>query len=251
MNAGTKIDVNLFFLVVAFTLALFKYLLMKKYIVLVVMTFSLTLSAYSQKIEWSVLKKELVGTYTGELKKGLANGKGTAKGQDEYTGDFKKGLPDGVGVYTDSLGNVYTGAFRNGKKEGRGIMTLANPKTDSVIKGYWEFDKYIGAERIEPYEVSNKTGSANPRIFSTGAGNRVEISIIDPVSHGFLDGTIFFTGQASPRTTSGRFYYEDAVFPLEFDIQYTCSNKLGTARIASTIRIKISKPGNWIVTINN
>jgi hypothetical protein len=224
---------------------------MKKYIVLAFLFFCLMLSAYSQKIEWSVLKKELIGTYVGELKKGLANGKGTAKGADEYTGDFKKGLPDGVGVYTDSLGNVYTGAFRNGKKEGRGIMTMANGKTDSVIKGYWAYDKYIGGERIEPYEVSNKTGSVNPRIFNTGAGNRVEISIVDPVTHGFLDGTIFFTGQASPRTTSGRFYYEDAVFPMEFDVQYTCSNKLGTAKIANTIRIKISKPGNWIITLNN
>jgi len=224
---------------------------MKKYIVLTVLMFALILSGYSQKIEWSVLKKELVGTYVGELKKGLANGKGTAKGSDEYTGDFKKGLPDGVGVYTDSLGNVYTGAFRNGKKEGRGIMTLVNGKPDSVLKGYWEFDKYIGAERIEPYEVSNKTGSVNPRIYNTGAGNKVEISIIDPVSHNLVSGTIFFQGQASPRTTFGRYYYDDAVFPLEFDIQYSCRNKLGTAVIANTVRIKISKPGNWVVTLNN
>jgi hypothetical protein len=224
---------------------------MKKYFILSVLTLAFVFSGYSQKIEWSVLKKELVGSYTGELKKGLANGKGTAKGQDTYTGDFKKGLPDGVGVYTDSLGNVYTGAFRNGKKEGRGIMTLAGVKKDSIIKGYWEYDKFIGAERIDPYEITNKSGSVNPRIFSTGAGNKVEISIIDPVTHGFLSGTIFFTGQASPRTTSGRYYYEDAFFPMEFNIDYSCSNKLGTAMISNTVRIKINKPGNWIITLNN
>lgn len=224
---------------------------MKKIFILSVLTCAFMFSGYSQKIEWSVLKKELVGTYTGELKKGLANGKGIAKGQDTYEGDFKKGLPDGVGVYTDSVGNVYTGAFRNGKKEGRGIMTLANGKTDSIIKGYWEYDKFIGAERIDPYEIINKSGSVNPRIFSAGAGNKVEISIIDPVSHGFLSGNIFFTGQASPRTTSGRYYYEDASFPMEFNVDYTCSNKLGTARISNTVRIKINKPGNWIITLNN
>jgi hypothetical protein len=224
---------------------------MKKIIVLSVLMCALFFTGYSQKVEWSVLKKELVGTYTGDLKKGLADGKGTAKGQDTYTGDFKKGKPDGIGVYTDSLGNVYTGAFRNGMKEGRGIMTLAGAKKDSVIKGYWEFDKYIGTERIDPYEVTNRTGSVNPRIYSNGPGNKVEITIIDPVTHGFLTGTIFYTGQASPRTTFNRYYYEDASFPLEFDIQYTCSNKLGTAYINNTVRIKISKPGSWVITLNN
>jgi hypothetical protein len=224
---------------------------MKKIVVISVLLSAFFFSGFCQKVEWSVLKKELVGTYTGNLKKGLADGKGTAKGRDSYTGEFKKGKPDGIGVYTDSLGNVYTGAFRNGQKEGRGIMTLVGVKKDSVIKGYWEYDKYIGAERIDPYEVSNKTGSVNPRIFNNGAGNKVEISIIDPVTHGFLTGTIFFTGQASPRTTFNRYYYEDASFPIGFDIQYTCSNKLGTASINNTIRIKINKPGSWVITLNN
>ena len=224
---------------------------MKKKVVLSLLMCTLFFTGYSQKVEWSVLKKELVGTYTGDLKKGLADGKGTAKGQDTYTGDFKKGKPDGIGVYTDSLGNVYTGAFRNGQKDGKGIMTMVGVKKDSVIKGYWEYDKYIGAEKIDPYEVTNRSGSVNPRIYNNGAGNKVEISIIDPVNHGFLTGTIFFTGQASPRTTFNRYYYEDATFPMEFNIDYVCSNKLGTARINNTVRIKINKPGSWVITLNN
>jgi hypothetical protein len=224
---------------------------MKKIVVISILLSAFFYSGFCQKVEWSVLKKELVGTYTGDLKKGLADGKGTAKGQDSYTGDFKKGKPDGVGVYTDSLGNVYTGAFRNGLKDGRGIMTLAGVKKDSIIKGYWEYDKYIGAERIDPYEVTNKTGSVNPRIYNTSQGNKVEITIIDPVTHGFLTGNIFYTGQATPRTTFNRYYYEDASFPLEFNIDYVCSNKLGTASINNTIRIKINKPGSWVITLNN
>ena len=224
---------------------------MKKNIILSLLFCTLFFSGFCQKIEWSVLKKELVGSYVGDLKKGLANGKGTAIGQDSYTGDFKKGLPDGVGVYKDSLGNVYSGAFRNGRKEGKGVMSLSGTGKDSVLKGYWEADKFIGEEKIEPYEVTNKTGSVNPRIFSAGAGNKVEITIIDPVTHSFLTGTIFLIGQATSRTTFNRYYFEDATFPLQFDIQYNCRNKLGTASIANTIRIKINKPASWIVTLNN
>ena len=227
---------------------------MKKIIVLSVLSFSLFFSGYSKKIDWAVLKKELVGTYTGDLKKGLADGKGTAQGQDEYTGDFKKGLPDGVGVYTDSLGNVYTGAFRHGRKEGRGIMVWAGWKEDSIIKGYWDNDKFIREEKIVPYEISNMTGTIRPRIFNAGVGNKVEISIIDPFRQKpiFKGVTIFLIGAATPRNDNfGRFYYEDANFPLEFDIRYTCKNKIGTVRTEKAIRIKINKPGNWIVTLNN
>jgi len=227
---------------------------MKKYIVLTVLIFALMVSAYSQKIEWSVLKKELVGTYVGEMKKGLANGKGTAKGQDEYTGDFKKGLPDGVGVYIDSLGNEYTGAFRQGRKEGRGIMVSVGLKKDSILKGYWDNDRFIKEEKLDPYEIFNKTGSVKPRIFKAGDGNKVEISIIDPFKKLaiFKGVTISYTGAATYRNDSfSRFYYEDATFPMEFYIHYMCRNKLGTAKIENTIQIKINKPAHWIVILNN
>ena len=40
-------------------------------------------------------------SYTGECKKGYANGHGEAKGEkDSYKGGFKKGLPHGFGIYT-------------------------------------------------------------------------------------------------------------------------------------------------------
>jgi len=227
---------------------------MKKIVVLSILSFALFFSGYSQKIDWAVLKKELVGTYTGSLKKGLADGKGTTKGQDEYTGDFKKGLPDGVGFYTDSIGNVYTGAFQNGRKEGRGIMVLVGWKEDSIVKGYWDHDNFIGDENIVPYEISNMTGSIRPRIFNQGVGNKVEISVMDPFRHKpiFKGVTIFYTGEATPRNDNfGRFYYEDASFPLDFNIRYTCRNKIGTVRTEKAIWIKINKPGSWVITLEN
>jgi hypothetical protein len=224
---------------------------MKRIVVFVVVLCALSFSGLCQKSDWAVVKKELIGTYTGDLKKGLANGKGTAVGPDSYTGDFKKGLPDGQGVYTDSEGNIYTGSFVNGKKDGKGELFIKNTVPNSVVTGYWENDKYIGKEKIDPYEISNRTGAVDPRIYSAGPGNKVEISIIDPVSHGYLGANIFYTGQASLRTTSGRYYYEDAVFPMEFNISYNCTNKIGTAVISNTVRIKINKPGYWVVTLKN
>ena len=225
---------------------------MKKYILLSVLFCAFGFYGKSQKIEWSVLKKELVGTYVGELKKGLANGQGTATGQDSYTGEFKKGLPDGKGVYTDSEGNIYQGSFLKGYKEGKGVLTYKGENNkESVMTGYWEADKYIGKEKLDPYEISNQSGAVNPRIYSAGPGSKVEISVINPVNSAFLAASIFYTGQANPRASSGRYYYEEAVFPMEFDIQYNCSNKLGTATIANRIRIKINKPGNWIITLKN
>ena len=35
-----------------------------------------------------VLLPEIAGTYDGQCKDGLANGKGTSKGEDEYSGTF-------------------------------------------------------------------------------------------------------------------------------------------------------------------
>jgi hypothetical protein len=224
---------------------------MKKIILLPVILCALFLNGLCQKIEGPVLKKELVGKYEGHLQNGLAQGKGVAQGLDTYTGNFRKGLPNGEGVYTDYEGNVYKGSFVNGYKEGKGELTVREAGKEMILKGYWESDKYVGLDNSGQYEVSNKTGSVTPRIFSAGAGNKVEITIIDPVTFEFITGSILVKGDANLRTTFGRYYYEDAAFPIEFDIQYNCNNKIGTSITANTIRIRINKPGYWIITLRN
>ena len=224
---------------------------MKNIFVLSAILCALCFSGLCQKIEWSVQKRELVGSYVGEMKNGLADGKGTAIGQDAYTGDFKKGLPDGKGIYTDSEGNIFKGSFQRGLKEGKGELTLRGMTRDSILKGYWEADKFIGKEKRDPYEVSNRTGSVVPRIYSAGSGNAVEITIIDPVTFDYITADILLKGWANLRTTYKRYYYEDATFPLEFDIHYDCNNKLGTSITANTIRIKINEPGYWVITLRN
>jgi hypothetical protein len=224
---------------------------MKKIVLLSIILCAFYFTSLSQTIDGPVLRKELAGKYEGSQKKGLAHGIGTAIGIDTYTGEFKKGLPEGEGVYTDNLGNVYKGSFHLGKKEGKGVFTPVQSSTEQLLTGYWEDDKYVGKEKIEPYLVSNKTGACNPRIYAVGAGNKIEISAINPVNSSYLGINIFMIGKAVDRYSSGRYYYEECSFPIEFDMNYTCSNKLGTATIANTVRIKINKPGSWVITLKN
>lgn len=105
----------------------------------------------------TVDEASLKGTYTGDCKKGKANGKGKAVGENTYEGEFKSGLPDGDGTYTWSNGNSYNGSFDKGLKNGHGVMTYKRAgKVDSVIEGYWKKGVYIGRYEY-PYKVITKT----------------------------------------------------------------------------------------------
>ena len=203
---------------------------MKKIVVLSILLCAFYLIGFSQKPAGPVLKKELVGKYKGNQLNGLAQGKGTAIGKESYSGQFRKGLPDGQGIYTDSLGNVFKGTFRKGMRNGKGLFIPAPSSSVQTISGYWYNDRYTGKEQLVPYEISNKTGGVQPRIYNTGPGNRIELNIIDPVDHSYIKtGTIFITkGQATYKIFYGTNYYEDVTFPIEFDIQYNCRNKIGT-----------------------
>jgi hypothetical protein len=97
------------------------------------------------------------GTYTGDCKKGKANGKGKSVGTDVYEGDFKAGLPDGSGTYTWSNGSSYTGQFVKGIKQGKGVLTIKQINApDSVVEGYWKNDVYVGKYE-HPYSVYFKS----------------------------------------------------------------------------------------------
>ena len=99
----------------------------------------------------------IYGTYTGDCKKGKANGKGKSVGVDVYEGDFKSGLPDGSGTYTWSNGNSFKGKFEKGLKQGKGVLTIKKTDApDSIVEGYWKNDAYIGKYE-NPYTVYFKS----------------------------------------------------------------------------------------------
>jgi hypothetical protein len=255
---------------------------MKKIILITTVFLMFVLIGFSQTITGPVLKKELVGKYEGDQKKGLAQGKGTATGTDTYVGEFKKGLPDGEGVYTDNMGNVFKGTFRDGLKEGKGEFIPAANSNDKPMTGYWMGDKYIGKNKIEPYEVSNKVGSVSPRIYSTGPGNTIDITVVDPTDNSNVSATISVIGIANPRedTSYIKYFFEECQFPIEFDIRYQVRTKGGsigagsmtpdkvlnpstplrqtngginsnTSLADNSIHIKITKPGKWTITLKN
>lgn len=230
---------------------------MKKLILITSLFLAFYLVGVGQTITGPVLKKELAGKYEGEQKKGLAQGKGTATGKDSYTGEFKAGLPDGVGVYTDSVGNVFKGTFKFGLKEGKGEFTPAPSSGEKALTGYWMEDKYMGKDRVDPYEIEHKEGSVQPRIYSTGPGNVIDITVVDPVDNSNIAATIQLIGQGNARTDSSynKYFFEDVKFPVEFDIRYQCRTKLGmnsnSAMADNSIRIKITKPGKWSITLKN
>src|SRR5664279_1389178 len=68
----------------------------------------------------------LKGQYSGDCKKGKAEGQGTATGIDSYTGSFKNGYPEGQGKYTWKNGNWYEGEWKKGLYEGQGTLSVAD-----------------------------------------------------------------------------------------------------------------------------
>jgi len=223
---------------------------MKKANILLFVFVTILFNGFCQNAEGPVLKPEIAGKYEGDLKKGLANGKGTATGIDSYTGYFYKGLPEGKGIYTFKNGNVFEGTFKNGLPDGKGTLTIKLADRDSISTGYWDAGNYVGTKKIEPYVISNKTGSVQEHLSYSGEGNTIEISVIDPLFN-YIKPTMVVDGNYRHESYSGRDYYKDVKFPIFFDISYSCSNKIKPGIVYSTIRIKINKPGNWIITLKN
>lgn len=206
--------------------------------------------SFCQEINGPVLMKEIAGKYDGDLKNGLANGKGTAVGTDTYEGHFRKGLPNGEGTYTYSNGDMYKGNFVNGRFSGKGTLYYKSVSPDSVSAGFWDEGKYLGKVKIDPYVISNQTGIVDPRISLIGEGNQIELTVLDPFNK-YIIPQINANGKFFQRFSYSRIYFEQIDFPIELDIMYYCSNKIRTGTIYNTIRIKINKPGNWQITLKN
>lgn len=148
-----------------------KYLFQRQ-IGLMVASFLVFYSSGLTQNDCEVSLQALQGAYSGDCKKGLANGAGVAKGTDTYEGEFKKGLPHGSGTYTWANGNVYTGEFKKGLKDGKGTLVIQLPggQTKEQI-GFWADDEYIG-ENESPYVLQYKS----PEVLSVRVQDRDESS---------------------------------------------------------------------------
>ena len=152
-----------------------KLTLMKKIITAIILVFAINIS-YGQ--DCKVITESLQGTYEGDCKKGLAHGKGIAKGIDTYEGSFKKGLPNGTGKYTWSSGATYDGAWKKGQRDGFGILTTNVNGEENTKKGYWLKGKYFGEyKKGEESKTINKLSITNVSYREIGDGNTIYIKI--------------------------------------------------------------------------
>ena len=128
---------------------------MKKLFLIIICSVSIS-TLFAQDADCKVLVDSLKGTYTGECKKGLANGTGKAVGINTYDGEFKSGYPEGKGKYTWTNGNYYYGGWKKGLKDGKGELHHFEDGKESLITGYWKKDNYRG-EYENPYVITNVT----------------------------------------------------------------------------------------------
>jgi hypothetical protein len=196
-----------------------------------------------------VAMPKISGSYTGECKKGLANGKGMAQGIDSYEGEFRKGYPEGSGIYHWADGTYYEGNWKLGMREGAGKMIYG----DSTVTGYWREDKYIGKKLVVPYEIiTNRSvdrysisksmtteSSVRIRITQGGADN----TTISDLSISYDSGSEFRAGNV--------FGLQNVTFPVTVKVIYRTWTQLHTVQFEVTFEFRINEPGLWDVNISN
>lgn len=162
----------------------------KKYLLLLLLyLINNNVNAQNKSDSCKVLYPYLQGIYTGECKKGLANGKGEATGIHRYIGEFKNGLPNGKGTYYFKSDQFHVGRFQDGLREGEGethfIQQAGMP--DSVVKGYWSANIYRGKNYVT-YDFNAASNFDRWEITpSKQSGNTITIEI--STTSGAPDGT--------------------------------------------------------------
>ena len=206
---------------------------------------------FCQEPPCSVLVKELQGNYVGDCKKGLAQGKGTAKGIDSYTGYFKKGYPNGKGVYTWAAGDKFEGYYKMGIKEGEGIFYTQVDGRDTVISGLWKDDKYTGPKPISP-EVLVNNGVKSVSFSRKGDGASVVFMFLQMGSQSSgVSNQIIFCSSGTEFSYGAYQGYEKVSFPLKVRLTYRTMNAFKTGFTDCALEFRITQPGRWEVHISN
>ena len=203
--------------------------------------------------ECEVLVPELIGSYSGKCKRGLAHGEGKAVGVDSYEGKFSKGLPNGSGKYTWADGRIFEGEWSRGELDGKGIMTYPEELGDSVVTGFWKAGKYVGKELIPPYRLISKRGVTRysiSKLNETTNGVRVGLFQAGNFNAGVEDFSM--ACQSGSQYQSGRhFNLEDAITPYTVTIKYRTWNLGQTVQSDVFFEFTINEPGMFEISITN
>ena len=200
----------------------------------------------------SVLLKNLKGEYHGKTRKGLANGKGEAKGVDTYKGEFKKGLPHGVGRYVWSSGEIYVGEWYKGKQSGEGTYIFKTENGDSSLVGIWKEGEFMGAASKSP--IAKRYYNVDGFTFrNTGeTHNRVLINFTQNGTFNSRMENLMLTTSNGTRTSSGLLVgYENITFPVTITARYDSYNRMGTQKFNAFIEFIIYESGDWLVQVKN
>ncbi len=221
---------------------------MKKVLFILFLLFHF-LSSGAQQQECKVLMQSISGTYSGECRKGLAHGKGIARGRDYYEGQFIKGLPDGTGIYRWAGGIYYEGKLEKGLRHGEGKMVYP----DSVVTGIWKEDRYAGKELIPPYEIISSMSVTRYTISKIKAQNynikvRIRQGGADNIS---IEGFTMAYDSGNEFRNGNYYGLENIRFPLSIKIKYRSWNQLMTSQFNVVFEFVINEPGSWDVVINN
>ncbi|KPK83525.1 MAG: hypothetical protein AMS27_12600 [Bacteroides sp. SM23_62_1] len=198
-----------------------------------------------------VLIQNLEGEYEGKCKKGLANGKGVARGIDTYTGSFKEGLPHGKGTYVWSTGDVYEGEWKEGLREGLGTFTFKMNEKDTVLSGIWEKDRYIGPV-IEKPRVVRKYNIDRVNFFRQGDGYQVEIAFYQGGNLAAGLENFMIVGSSGSEYSVGKSVgFQNVSFPFTCTVNYSIWNAFRTQIFDCDLEFEISQPGHWMVKVYN
>ncbi|HEY9169203.1 MAG TPA: hypothetical protein VIN72_06925 [Lutibacter sp.] len=230
---------------------------MKNKIAFLIIFIAGTIFITAQESPCKVLKEGIEKEYAGKCKKGLANGKGVAKGRFLYEGDFKKGLPHGKGILKFSQEEYYVGEWKDGLQDGKGELHYKIKGIDSVKVGLWEKGNYIGKKAIAPYIIKYTRGVDRYTLMKIsdsdgGKTNRVTIKFMQNGGTNSGVSNIRLEGDSGNRVNmSNADGFENITFPFLCKINYDSPNKFRTNINKATFEFIINKPGDWELILNN
>ncbi len=197
-----------------------------------------------------VLVYNISESYQGECKKGLAHGKGIARGTDVYEGRFRKGYPDGKGTYIWQNGDYYEGSWDKGFRDGGGDFYIKSNNKDSLITGIWKADKYIGPKPINP-KVTKSVGVGRYNFKRMNTGNQVTIKIYQMGILNTEISEVLMNANYGYQSNIGHYFvFENIQVPFKCCVQYKTWNKFHTSQNNIIFEFEITQLGKWEVNIH-